>query len=93
MNMEAMAAGKPVVATCFGGSREIVLDGETGYIVNPFNVEMMADRIVSLLLDNKKCKQMGESGYHRVTEHFTIKHSAQKYLDLFSEVMDTQQSS
>lgn len=87
VNLEAMAMKKPVVATCFGGSKEIVVDGVTGYIVNPLNVEMMAEKITELLIDEEKARRMGEAGYRRVAEKFTIQMQAPKMLGLFSEVI------
>lgn len=85
VNLEAMAMKKPVVATCFGGSKEIVIDRVTGYIVNPLNVDMMAKRITELLMDEDKARRMGEAGYRRVAEKSTIQMQARKMLDLFSE--------
>lgn len=70
-NLEAMACKKPVIATCFGGSPEIVQDGVTGFIVNPFNVELMAEKTIGLLKDSEKLKQFGEAGYERVKTHFS----------------------
>lgn len=72
VNLEAMAAKKPVIATCFGGSREIVRDGETGYIVNPFDVKTMAGKIIDLLKNPKKAEKFGQAGYQRVKENFSL---------------------
>jgi glycosyltransferase involved in cell wall biosynthesis len=71
MNLEAMAVKKPVVGTCFGGTPEIVQDGITGYVVNPFNVELMAEKILDLLKNPQKAKQFGEAGYQRIKKHFS----------------------
>ncbi len=71
-NLEAMACKKPVVATCYGGSPEIVQDGITGFIVNPFNVDLMAERIIDLLKNPEKAKQLGEAGFKRVKERFSL---------------------
>ncbi len=40
-----MAAGAPPVTTCFGGAREAVIDGETGFVVNPYDIGALADRL------------------------------------------------
>ncbi|MCX8045095.1 MAG: glycosyltransferase family 4 protein [Desulfobacterota bacterium] len=84
--LEAMAAGKPVVATCFGGSRELVVEGETGFIVNPFNSSSMADRIAFLLNDDAVRQTMGETACRRVKESFSIINCAQRYLQLMEGV-------
>lgn len=85
VNLEAFAAGKPVVATCFGGSPEIVKDGENGFIVNPFNVVNLADAIVDLLSDKEKARKFGETGHRLVAEKYSIDEMAKKYLSLFSK--------
>jgi glycosyltransferase involved in cell wall biosynthesis len=72
VNVEAMAAGKPVVATCFGGAPEVVVDGETGYVVNPLRVDDLADRLTRLLGDADLRARMGEAGYARALAHFTF---------------------
>ncbi|MCE9643652.1 glycosyltransferase family 4 protein [Candidatus Parcubacteria bacterium] len=78
-NLEAMAAGRPVVATCFGGSREAVRDGETGYIVNPLDIETLASRIIGLLSDSEKAKAMGRAGRERLEKEFSITHQLAAY--------------
>lgn len=72
INLEAMAAGKPVVATCYGGSPESVVDGETGYIVNPFDSAALTDRLERLLRDDGLRAKMGAAGQHRIEERFTL---------------------
>lgn len=71
-NLEAMACGKPVVATSYGGSPEIVKDGMTGFIVNPFNTELMAEKIIDLLKNPLKAGQFGEAGFERVKDNFSL---------------------
>jgi len=72
INLEAMACKKPVVATCFGGSCEVVQDGITGYVVNPFNIKLLTQRIADLLEDSSKAKRFGEAGFERVKERFSL---------------------
>ncbi len=83
VNIEGMSAQKPVVATCFGGAPEIVQNGETGYIVNPYNIADMAAKISALLADPAKARKMGEAGYQRMLAAFTLKRQADSYYDLF----------
>lgn len=71
-NLEAMACKKPVVGTCFGGTPEVIQDGITGFIVNPFNIEQMAERIIDLLKNPEKARQFGEAGYERVKRYFSL---------------------
>jgi len=83
VNIEAMALHKPVVATCFGGSPEIVIDGKTGYIVNPIDIATMAQIIEDLLADSPKATRLGDAGYERVTHEFTLKKQADSYENLY----------
>jgi glycosyltransferase involved in cell wall biosynthesis len=64
--LEAMAAERPVVATAVGGSSEAVADGETGYLVEPRNVQQLADRLRTLINDPDLRKRMGSAGRKRV---------------------------
>lgn len=80
--LEAMAAARPVIATCFGGSREAVLDTETGCIVNPLDIDGMGERIAGLLGNTDVCRRMGEAGRRRVQELFSLDRCARHYLAL-----------
>jgi len=84
-NIEAMAAKKPVVGSCYGGIPEVVQDGVTGYIVNPFDIELMAAKIIDLLKNPQKAKQFGEAGYLRVKEEFNLEEKADEYLKWFEK--------
>ncbi|SDD30992.1 Glycosyltransferase involved in cell wall bisynthesis [Paenibacillus sp. UNCCL117] len=84
VNVEAMAAGVPVVATRAGGMPEIVLDGITGYTVDPAAiVPELSDRIAALLLDEERARCYGESSAQRVAECFTWDCTAGRWLELF----------
>jgi glycosyltransferase involved in cell wall biosynthesis len=69
--LEAMAAGKPVVATAVGGTDEVVIDGETGLLVPPGNPVALATAIRSLLSDRKLAARLAQAGRARVTEKFS----------------------
>jgi glycosyltransferase involved in cell wall biosynthesis len=64
--MEAMAVGKPVIATRIGGLTDIVADGETGILVQPGHVDELAQAITRLLDDDELRQQMGQNGRERV---------------------------
>lgn len=63
--LEAMAAGTPVVATAVGGLREIVEDGETGFLVPAQSSLELADRLVRLLTDDHLAQRMGDAARQR----------------------------
>lgn len=85
VNLEAMAMGLPVVGTATGGIPDVIVDGETGYLVpieqeqdgtgRPLHPDVfvadMAERIAKLLENPALAKQMGKAGYQRVKDHFT----------------------
>lgn len=81
VNLEAMEHGKPVVATSFGGSREVVGDGVGGYIENPYDVERYAERIAELLRDPVKARAMGAAGRARLLEGFRMERLADEFLE------------
>jgi len=83
VNLEAMAASKPVVATCFGGSRELVIDGQTGFVVNPYDIKNTANKIILLLTDEMLLQKFGQAGFNRVKEHFSLDKQINKILELY----------
>jgi glycosyltransferase involved in cell wall biosynthesis len=87
VNLEAMAAGTPVVATCHGGSREAVVDGETGYIVNPFDTAVLAQRLERLLTDDDLRAQMGAAARRRIADRFTLDHQVQAMVSIYEAAM------
>ncbi len=70
--LEAMAAGKPVVVTDVGGLREIVVDGETGFVIKPQVVEGLADKVLWLMNNPEKSRALGEAGRERVGKLFPL---------------------
>jgi glycosyltransferase involved in cell wall biosynthesis len=72
--LEAMQAGIPVVSTSEGGIPDIIIDNETGFIVESKNAQMLADKIAILLNDNDLCIEMGEKGYQRYLNNYTLNH-------------------
>jgi len=69
--IEAMAAGRPVIATNVGGVKDIVKDGVSGYLVESGNVEEFSKRLVELIEDSEKRKVFGLNGRKMVQERFT----------------------
>jgi len=84
--LEASSAAVPVVATAVGGTPEVVDNGRTGLLVPAGNAEIMAQRIVELLRDEPRRREMGEAGRAFVAEHFTFEAQAAAYMRLFEEL-------
>jgi glycosyltransferase involved in cell wall biosynthesis len=70
-NLEAFAAARPVIATCFGGSPELVIDG-TGYIVDPRDIEALSKKILTLLGNIQTAESMGANGRERLQSNFKL---------------------
>lgn len=88
VNVEAMAAGVPVVATAAGGISEVVADGETGILLPPDQLQLhLADAIVQLLTDRRLAAAMGEKALRRVAEQFTWEASARRLQALYQKFM------
>lgn len=85
--MEYMALAKPVVASDGGGTNEIMVDGKTGYIVEPGNAGQLAGKINYLLNHPKRAREMGFNGYQRVLEDFEIKKMVKITHELYMEVL------
>lgn len=87
-NLEAMAAGKPVVGTCFGGTPEVIEDGVTGFIVNPLNIEMLAKKIAFLLNDPEAARKMGGAGHSRAKTKFSMERQATQTLEWYQKIFN-----
>lgn len=89
--LEAMAIGKPVVCTDVGGNREIVTDGENGFLVPTRAPEKLAQGLLSLLTDPARAKAMGEQAKRKFQERFTLERMVQEherlYLELWSKYL------
>lgn len=88
VNLEAMAAELPVVATSVGGMKEIVVDGLTGFLVAPEYpdiVSLLASRIGYLLANEEVRKEMGSRGRERVLNYFLWEHTAARWLEFQNE--------
>ena len=68
---EAMAAGRPVVASRIGGLPSTVVDGVTGLLCEPGSDEDLAARLDVLLSDEKLRRELGQAGRRRFEEHFS----------------------
>ena len=85
--MEYMVLGKPVVATWCDGNRELVLNGKTGFLVKPIDVEDMYSKI-SQLLENKHLRnKMGDAGKERIYHKFSLERMTNSYSSLYENLI------
>lgn len=85
--LEAMALGKPVVATDVGGNRELVIPGENGLLVPPGEPEALAQAVISLLDDTESARRMGERGRDKVLSQFSQERMVSDYQELWLNLL------
>jgi glycosyltransferase involved in cell wall biosynthesis len=84
--VEAMACGKPVVATQTSGIPEVVLNNETGILVPPRRPTFLAQAIIKILSDKKTSEKMGLKGRQRAIRLFTWQKVAERVHQAYKEV-------
>ena len=85
--LEAMAVGKPIIATNVGGVKEIVEDDNTGILVPPADPKAMGDAIVKLMNNKEKTMKMGMNGRRRAESFFNVDLMLIKYERLYQELL------
>jgi len=86
--LEAMAAGRPVVASRLPGLAEVVADGETGMLVAPGDKVALARQTRLLLDDAARRRRLGEAGRQRARSHFAVEALVRRYSDLYQELVN-----
>lgn len=84
--LEANARGLPVIGGRSGGALDAVVDGESGYLVNPLDEKEIARRLIQLLSDPILAKRLGENGRRRVETHFSWDRAARQVRSLVLDV-------
>ena len=85
--VEANACGKPVVSTATTGAKEIVQDGYNGFLVPIGDYEALAEKILNLLDDPKKAKEMGENGKELMKQKFDGKINTEKIVEFWDDII------
>lgn len=86
---EAMWKRTPVVASAVGGIPLQVIDGETGFLVDPMDYDQVADRIATLLTDRQTADTFARNGHAHVRQNFLITRLLGHYLELYAELLGT----
>ena len=82
-----MASGVPVIATTAGAFEEMVLSGETGYIVEIEDIVNMTERLMELLSNERRRKALANASIERVAQHFDIKGEAAALVKLYKDLL------
>jgi len=79
--LEAGAAGRPVIAGRAGGAVDAVIDGTTGFLIDPYSPEELIEKVVMLLRNKELSIQLGEQGKNRAWNHFRWQVLAMKFAE------------
>jgi glycosyltransferase involved in cell wall biosynthesis len=85
--MEAMAAGVPVVATAVGGTKELIADGETGYLAPPGDACALGERITFALANEAERMRVAASGRRFINVEFGMERMVESVEKLYDELM------
>ncbi len=87
--LEAAATALPIVATDVGGNREVVLHGQTGYLVPPRNPDALADAMLRLMnLPEPERLAMGQSGRQHIVKNFEMERIVDRWEQLYLELLE-----
>ena len=85
--LEAMAAARPVVTTRVGGNPELVVDGETGSLVEPADAGGLASAVIRILSDPAEARRLGNNGLSRVSNQFTAAAMVREYEAIYDAAL------
>lgn len=88
---EAMMRGTSVIASAVGAQPEIVVDGITGFLVPPLDVEALTVALLRLLLNPSLAERMGEIGRQYALTHFSEDRRTERFLEIYQELREKQQ--
>lgn len=86
--LEAMAAGRPIVATRVGGVAEAVVHGETGLLIEPAAPEELTSVLKELLAAPERLEAMGKAARMRAEAEFSVRAMAERYAEIYGELLD-----
>jgi glycosyltransferase involved in cell wall biosynthesis len=82
--LESMANGTPVITTNVGGIDEVIVDGETGLLVDPGNIDALTDAIIRLAADDELCSRLVHAGLD-TAHQYTVEQQEQKLVDVLKK--------
>jgi glycosyltransferase involved in cell wall biosynthesis len=85
--LEAMACGKPVVATQVSGTPELVVNGKTGYLVPPACPQKVAEAVLHILQDPARMHSLGQGGRERIEKYFTLAGMVQATQAVYADLL------
>lgn len=86
--LEAMRHRLPCVGSVHDAATDVIVDGETGFLVDQANISVIADRIVTLLSSDELCARMGDNGYRRGRDQFSYDAFSARFLPALRDTFD-----
>lgn len=85
--LEAMALEKKIITSDIGWAKELMIDDETGYTVNPTNTSEFASKVLTLIKDDKKSLDMAKEARNRIINKFDIQQSLIKNIAMYKSIL------
>ena len=85
--IEADAIGRPVITSCSVGCKDTVIDGETGFLIHPKDVDALTEKLEMLLSDKELRLRMGKAARKYAEEYFDIEVVKEKHLSIYNELV------
>jgi glycosyltransferase involved in cell wall biosynthesis len=85
--LEAFAAARPIIVTDMGGMPEVVQNEITGYVIHQRDFEALADRIITLLANDRLRQRIGKTGRGHVEQHYTKAIMTKEHIRLYFQVL------
>ncbi|MBN2541651.1 glycosyltransferase [bacterium] len=89
--LEAMACGTPVIASKFGGIRNVINSGENGILVDPSKPGEFADAIIKVLKNKELAKELGKQGHETSHKEFSWEAIARKHIEFYDKYIEHKQ--
>ena len=86
--LEAMSMGLPIVTTHVGGNADMIVDGESGFLLEPGNIDAMVDTLSTLCRDDELRIALGYHARSRIEKYFSAKVMAERTMSLYEAVID-----
>jgi len=90
--IEYMALGKPVIATRGGGTTEVIIEGQNGFLIDPGDVNALLNKIDTLIQNSEMRQRMGNSGRKMIVELFDIRIMTKNYIALYENILKDRNS-
>ncbi|MBI5220143.1 MAG: glycosyltransferase [Bacteroidia bacterium] len=84
-SQEAMACGKTVVASKYGGIKNVIANGENGFLVDPANAEEFSEVMIKLLKDQHLNTKIGLAAHNNILKNYSWEAQAKKHIDLYEK--------